>query len=191
MWIKNFDGDEDYAIQTWITVGRFYLSTILKISVQENTELENKVMYKLEDKLQKIELDALENGITLEDNDIRFSFICFVLLDQIFSSRGAKESEDMFIQLLLVAGKKFGKISIVNLDKYLTEKSDDAREIEYMGWLVLNHILCSLSSQIKEDGSEESISYLREELYKKNLKKLQDLNFDDLHISIRENELVT
>lgn len=184
MWIKNFDGEEDYATQTWITVGRFYLSVILKISVQENVELENEVMYKLQDKLQKVELDALEN-------DIRLSFICFVLLDQIFSSRGAKESEDMFIQLLSVSGKKFGKINIVNLDKYLTAKSDDARNIEYMEWLTLNHILCSLSSQIKENGSEESISYLREELYKKNLKKLQDLNFDDLHILIRENELVT
>lgn len=192
MWIKNFeDGEDDFAIQTWVSVGRFYLSVVLKVPIKENRDLENAVMRKLEKKLQKIELEALKKKIKLEGNDIRFSSICFVLLDQKFSTRVIKESEDLFVQLLKLSAKRFGKISTVNLDKYLTEKSDEARVTDYRQWLTLHHYLCSLSSQFQNIIDDNTIlNCLRKDIYKANLEKLQALDLSDISAEISDNQVL-
>ena len=179
--------------QTWTTVVRFLLQAIHKISD------ENEIMFALIEigqRLQKIEGDAVERGVKLQENDLRLSSIAFTLLDTILTDRSINESEEMFVNLLLFSANAQNlKPSVYSLDNFLNTKIEEARAPFFEEYLILQEFLClsPYSAKKRSERSKNKISNILHSITglskKQIMKKLREADFNKMDIRIEDSKI--
>jgi len=188
MIIKNFNGKdciEDMAIETWLEVANFLIHAIHKIPNNREVDDFKKKFAKF---LNKVIQKAKKEGQEFIDNDLRFSAVTFIILDNCLAYRSFNESEKMFVELLRTAGNKSGKADVVSLDKFITEKTSYSLEKGYQEWTALNEQLC-LSNILVNDasGKVSSVTNILDSLVPEVIKQKTDLllNLDFSRLKIK------
>jgi len=126
----------------------------------------------------------------IKEDDLKRYDIAFMLIDTSLTNRNYDESEQMFMNIVLMAGNKFGKPGVWSIKEFMKEKIKEAKEQSFAEWRILEEFLCE-SPFAKASSSTEGVTHMLTSyvpaVVQEKTKVLLDLNFDNVKIEIVNN----